>query len=161
MAFALTPGQPLGPGVLDYTQDAASELFKSATKSLYGKEETLYDGSSKRLASFLFLIKTRGDSFGWNENGILEIDVAPIPGGVAPVYQNLIDNYARITVDQVRAHATVYIAGNNRAAQDSQMLYQAILKSIDENSITKLRNKQNEYHVGTRACGELLLRVII
>ena len=84
-----------------------------------------------------------------------------MPGGVAPAYQNSIDNYAQITVEQVRAHLTVYIAGNNQAAQDSQMLYQATLKSFDENTITKLRNKQNKHHIGICACDKLLLCIVI
>ena len=157
-AFALTPGLT-NAGVIDWTTDAGKDIWKYATKSIYPKADDHYNGTNKKLPAMLDYLRTRANNYGWSDNGILDIDLAP--GGPVPLLSNLLDNYGTITIDQVRAHVVTYINTPVRAAQDSKMLYQAIQNSISADTYDKVRNKRAQYVINGVESGELFLRLII
>ena len=156
--FTLAPG--LGNAeILDFNTSEAKDIFKFATKSIYSDTETKFDGSPEGLQNFLFHLKLRADSFGWNDDErILDIRVAD---GQVVQRKNLLENYGSITVDQVRQHSNVYVNHPTRNAQDSYMLHQAVFKSLDVKILNKIRHKTDEYTINGFVPGELFLRVVI
>ena len=125
--FALAPAL-VDPGIIDYGTPDGKKIYAGATKTLFEDTKDLYDGKANKLAAFLHKLRLRGEEYGWEEGGILEIDTEI--GAPVPILVRLLDHYGEITVDQVRAHVLTYINVPNRAAQDSAQLYQCLNRSI-------------------------------
>src|SRR5210317_1327767 len=162
-AFALTPGQA-NQGILNWTTVQGRDIYKLATAGLYPNDDPKYDGTADNLSTFMSYVKERSIDFGWSdEEGILSIVLNPVAvaGGAEADCSNLLDNYGQITMDQVRAHVQVYVQTPTRLAQDSNMLYKALVNSLDKEAYNKVRMKSSEYTVEGYLSGELLLRTII
>jgi hypothetical protein len=69
-AFARAPGQSNSGDILDYSQDAANKLYKSATAPLV----SLHDLSTGNLRDFLQLLEQRVDVYDWNTITEIEND---------------------------------------------------------------------------------------
>ena len=155
--FALTPAL-VDLGVINYTTAEGKKLYSKATQSLYSSTVDYYDGKAEKLSAFLFKLKTRSQEYGWLEGGILEVDVGTV---AAPVVVNMLDNYGEISLAQVQAHAGTYVAQQNRAAQDSMMLFQCIMQSLTTECLDNVRNKAAAYTINGIPSGTSLVWLLI
>src|SRR5210317_359656 len=147
--FALTPGQA-NQGILNWTTVQGKDIYKLATAGLYPNEDPKYDGTTDNLSTFMSYVKERSIDFGWSdEEGILSIvmNLVAVAGGAEAERSNLLDNYGQITMEQVWAHVQVYIHTPTRQAQDSNMLYKALVNSLDKEAYNKVHMKSNAYTV--------------
>jgi hypothetical protein len=155
--FALTPAVAV-QGVVDLTTNVGRKLYESATKKV---AEELYDCKPEGLYQFLQSVSNRARAFGWDDpvNGILQIpEDAADPQSVT---DNLIENYGRISLTDIRAFEATYLHQPVRPAQDAWMLYQCLMSSISKEGKDKITIWNNQYTVGGHLSGNLLLKIII
>ena len=136
--FALAPGLATAD-VINYNSIAGKSLYIEATKSIYEEKDEKYDGSAEKLQGFLYRLQVRADEFGWGNNGILS--VSTIPGDVNSPTIYMLEQYAQVTMEQVRLHVAAYIETQSRAAQDSHLLFHSLFKLLDTLTIKKIKNK--------------------
>jgi hypothetical protein len=114
--FLLFPGQN---AILDLgNSDRDIKMYHKAIVPNVGAIK--YDLKSEGLKSFLESVRVRAKLYGW-------MDILDIPDATGAVV-SILDQYGNITMDECRAHATVYMAARNRNTQNSVMLYQFLLK---------------------------------
>ena len=157
--FALAPAL-VNAGVIDYSTSEGKKLYNGATKSLADDNESLYDGTSEQLSSFLHRLKVRATEYGWIDGGVLDIDISP-PGAAVPVLVNLIDKYGDLTLAQVEQHVRAYNGVQNRAAQDCMQVYHCVMKSLTNDAVNKIRNKAQDYTINGTPSGVLLVKVLV
>ena len=148
-AFARAPGQNNSGDILDYSQDAANKLYKSATAPLV----SLHDLSAGNLRDFLQLLEQRVDVYDWNTITEIENDDG--------TFVNLLKQYGNVTLAQVRKDAKQYEGRPNRASQDSQMLADCILNSLTSDARNTVTLYANEYTVQKVKSGACMLKVVI
>jgi hypothetical protein len=148
--FALAPGLASGD-IIDFATPAGAKLFKAGTDAL----PTTFDCTAVNLQLFLDQLKDKAAIFNWDS-------IIMIPGEVQ-VPKSLLDQYGELTYDQVKAHVTSYIVTDSRQAQDSFMLYNCIMNSLNQMAQKQVRNRGlvTSFHHGGCGSGALLLKVVI
>jgi hypothetical protein len=112
---------------LNYNERRDAQVYYKGCEALEGDP---YNG--KGLPEFLARIATKARQFEWME--ILTID-----------NRNFLPNYADITAAQVRQAAMDYQSQNDRRAQNSNMLYNCLSKSITTDIHTKVTTNTARY----------------
>ena len=155
--FALTPAVAID-GIVDYTTSEGRKLYNSAS---YKLEEELYDCKPDGLYQFLQSLSTRAQEFGWDNipNGILM--VPSDSDNMLSEGENLIDNYGKISLEDIRIYEESYLTLPCRPAQDSFMLFKCLMNSITKTGKDKVTIWKAQYTVNTHASGNLLLKIII
>jgi len=150
--FALAPAF-VNPDVLNYSEQAASKLFKSAVEPLSIK----FDCSPENLQLFLDQARDKAIVYDW-----LNILSIPLGGDVAAT-KDLIESYGEISYQDVCNHALTYMHEDVREAQDSFMMYQCLMNTLTENAQKQVRSRGNvhPFTFGGRGSGPVLLKVII
>lgn len=156
-AFALTPAVAV-VGIVDFTTNVGRKLYESATQKV---AEELYDCKPEGLYQFLQSVSNRARAFGWDDaaGGILQIPI--IPNDPNSQLNNLIENYGRISLAEIRAFEETYLSLEIRPAQDAWMLYQCLMSSISKEGKDKITIWSNQYTVNGQFSGNLLLKIII
>jgi hypothetical protein len=91
----------------------------------------------------------------------------PAPAAVAGVAQaapppiNLITNYGQVTSEQVRTHAAVFMALQQRNSQNSLMLYMFLSNSLDTTAHNIMDMNPENYRVNGDNEGVIFLKEII
>ena len=156
--FALSPANAI-VGLLNFAKSEHHNIYKSGIKAV---SDTAYDCEADGLFQFLREIKDRSVKMGWME-GILNIDIAE--DGDEEELSNLIENYGTLALEQVASWERTYIAMQNRAAQDTYMLYQCLMSSLTPVAKKKIMIWDSQYmlNVGgtVYSSGVALLKVII
>jgi hypothetical protein len=147
--FLLFPGQN---AILDLAgSDRDLKLYHKAILPNVGAIK--YNLKPEGLKSFLESVRVRAKLYGWME--ILDVPDA------AGVVLSILDQYGNISMDECRAHATLYMNARNRNTQNSVMLYQFLLNSIEEKWKTTLLSKMAIYSINGEQDGLCFLRLII
>jgi hypothetical protein len=147
--FFSFPGQN---AILDLSgSDRDIKLYHKAILPNVGSIK--YDLKSEGFKSFLESVRVRAKLYGWTE--ILDI---PDANGIVV---SILDQYGNITMDECRAPATVYMAARDRNTQNSVMLYQFLLNSIEEKWKTTFVSKIALYSINNEQDGLCFLRLII
>jgi hypothetical protein len=156
-AFALTPAVAV-IGVINYNTSEGRKLYASATAKL---AEEQYDCKPDGLYQFLQSLSNRAREFGWDDEigGILQIPEDPMNPNSDT--NNLIDNYGRISLAEIRAFEELYIDQPIRPAQDNWMMYQSLMNSISKEGKDKITIWKSQYTIGQRTSGNLLLKIIV
>ena len=167
--FALTPGSH-NTEILNYATIDDRKLYEKGSRSLNGDER--YDLGTAGLFTFLKSLGNRADEYGWSKkaSGILSIPMDP--PNVHPAGEELyyLEHYGTITPEQLLAAEEMYVFGQERAAQDNVMLFNALMGSLTETARNTITLFEDEYIVRenpglhneeTRKSGVLLLHVII
>jgi len=93
--------------------------------------------------------------------GLKAILDIPTPDGL----RNLLSHYGSISVQQVRDHASTYIGqtagAQGRKAQNSQMLYTCLSRSITFEARSKIITRKSKYTINGTLIGSLFLKVLI
>jgi hypothetical protein len=74
---------------------------------------------------------------------------------------NILSEYGRLDLVQIRDHCATYVRHQYRAAQDSAQLYQCLMHTLTREAHAKITLYRNDYHIGDIGCGVPLLKVII
>ena len=73
----------------------------------------------------------------------------------------MIPHYTEIIIDEARAYIEIYITTLTRAAQNEQILFTVIQKSINKETKNKLRNNVQDYMVLGIKSDSVALRFLI
>jgi hypothetical protein len=150
--FALTPALA-NQNVIDLLSPQGIKLYKSITTPLANK----FDGSSRKLVLFMDEIHHKADEYGWNTTLLSISDQNP----VAPRQRNLLLHHRLVTMENVRAHAMVYIGAHERVAQDSNMMYLFIRDSLTEGARSRMANEHAQYDVNGTPDGPCSLKALL
>ena len=150
--FSLAPGLSNGANVIDYSTNEAQRQFKEATKSLNNK----FDCGPTDLVRFLRELQDRATISNW-------MDILMIPPDPAQPNDTLIltEAYGQLSLEQVRAHAAIYVAVQNRGAQDSVQLLTCIMNSLTKEAYDLIKSHAEDYRVNGVESGVACLKVII
>lgn len=152
--FSLTPGMAT-LDVIDYNTAAGTKVWNNATSKL---SDELFDCDSEGLRDFLELIRARSEVMGWNLSVLsIPVDVNDNLGDT----QDFLDHYGEIDLDHCRAHALTYYNQQNRAAQDSMMLYKCIMDSMSRSGRNKITGFRDQYTINGTPIGILVLKVVV
>ena len=151
--FALAPGLAAA-GVLDYSTAAGAKIYRAATQPLM---EDSFNCEPQGLKDFLAYLEDRSIVNGWDP--ILDIpEDARHPNNKL---RNLIHKFGQITLQQVKDHASLYVAYQERASQDSMQLYQCLMSSLSKEARAKVMIWKNDYTITGYPSGAALLKIII
>ena len=151
--FALAPGLAAS-GVLDYSTASGAKIYRAATQPLM---EDLFNCEPQGLKVFLAYLEDRAIINGWEP--ILDIPEDARNPDVK--LRNLIHKFGQITLQQVKDHASLYVAYQERASQDSMQLYQCLMASLSKEARAKVMICKDEYTVTGFPSGAVLLKIII
>jgi hypothetical protein len=127
-AFSLTPAYNQRVA-LNYNERRDAQVYYKGCEALEGD---VYNG--KGLPEFLARISNKANQFEWGE-------ILTING------RNFLTNYADIAATDVRQHALAYQGQNDRRAQNSNMLYHCLSKSISTDIHTKVTTNAARYNL--------------
>jgi hypothetical protein len=150
--FALTPALA-NQNAIDLSSSQGIKLYKAITTPL----ATKFDGSSRKLVLFMDELRHKADEYGWNHTLLSVSDQHPI----TPTNRNLLLHHRLITMDNVRAHATVYIGTQQRVAQDSNMMYVFLRDSLTEGARSRMANEHEKYDINGTPDGPCYLKTIL
>lgn len=150
--FGLTPSAA-HDGVLDYTTVAHAKIYSEAIKPV----EPAFDCTAGGLKVFLSRIADKATGYGWTT--ILEVpqDIAHPDDDL----MNILTEYGRISIQQVRDHVQTYLANQSRAAQESMQLYMCLKASLTKEGEAMIMLQADSFTVNNVQSGVLLLKVII
>jgi hypothetical protein len=138
--FALAPGR-VNNEVLDYSSSEGIKLYNKATAPL----ETKYDLDTGHLYSFLQKVRNRAMNQNWTV--ICTIPVPPstaIAGQVTPKY-DLLTQYGRMTLNNIRAAAEEYQFRHGRNAQNAHQMYEFLYSSLNDEAQARVALKEKDY----------------
>jgi hypothetical protein len=135
---------------LDTTFPEPARLYRNGMKCLEGEK---YDGKSKGLRVFLESFKAKAIMYNW-------FDVLTVPDA-AGTLRNFLNSYGTITMAECQAHATIYMAARDRAAQNSQMIYHCVVDSITTEVQATLMAEQEHYEIDGYSDGLCFLKMLI
>ena len=152
-AFALGPGR--GNSLLDYSNTSHVKTYYKAVTPLEHK----FDSKPSSLRIFMKSIANRAKSFGWDNI----LNIIDSHGNT----RSLLYDYGQLTTEEVRTHARNQWTNQlTRDAQNTEMLYHFLFKSLDENfkAMVLLKNYNYQVTMGTyttedRPC--LLKQIIV
>ncbi len=150
VVLSLTPGAVNVQAPWDCSTNEGMKLFFQSTTAM----KSIYDGTETSLKMFLKAISAKAKTFGWDQT-ILRVND---DSGTA---RDLLQHYGALTIDNVRAGATTYIATDTRDAQSSAQLATCLSGSIGESTLLKLLLRANEYTVNGVEDGPCMLRTLI
>lgn len=154
VTFALTPGQ-LNPGTfLDYSSKQGHQMFTSATTAL----PVLFTGNPNDINTFSEKVMDRAQVAGWGTGAGNILDVPNIAG--TKTY-NIIHQYGCLTMEDVRAHASTYMANDVRTAQNQVQMYHAIMNSLTSEAHLKIITETDKYTVNGTPIGTALFKCLM
>ena len=155
---------PLRAGIantLDFSTKEGRKYYEQATRSLFSTDEK-FDVEPGRFQLFVNLLHTRARDLGMLENGAnCMVTVPAPPGGVAPPAVNMITDYGRLTLEEIKAYETTFIGQNTRNSQNSKMLHDLIMNSLSPTGIQRIQIWTNETKVNGEDAGGCLFKVVI
>jgi hypothetical protein len=162
-AFTRSPAAT-NTGILDYNKKEDLKIFQSATRSLYHDSDELFGCKSEDFLDFMNQVSTRSNVNGWT-NGILSIPVDVNDQNQGKI--SLIHNYGEISYEQIKNHEMSYIALETRGAQNTVMLHDCLMKSLNKSGRLKVQSEKDKYNISVPGSdevlpsGALLLKIII
>lgn len=107
---------------------------------------------------FLSKLRARAARMGWQH--ILDI---PHDTNEDPEWgkRNILEIYGEITMTQITSHIKAYIHTKSRMVQDTAMMYNCIMNSLQDEVLSKVIEYEEEYKFGNMYSGVNLLKVII
>lgn len=156
-AFALTPGRANPAQPINYTTTVGSKIYEQATEALPFK----FNAEAKEVNAFREKLMERAEKQGWNIAGA---DVLTIPDTNGTNF-NIINEYGRLSFEEIRNHVSTYAAAESRQAQNNNQMYHCIMNSLTKDGQTKILSEQDKYHTGQgndrRPSGPLLFKLLM
>jgi hypothetical protein len=150
VAFSLTPGAVNMLAPWDCSTSEGIKLFFQSTAAA----KPVYDGAETSLKMFLKATSVKAKTFGW-DSSILRVN------DDAGTARDLPQHCGALTIENVRARATLYIDANTREAQASAQLAACLSGSVAESTLLKSLLRANECTVNGLEDGPCMLRTLI
>ena len=148
--FALNPAALMGNlAFIDYDSKEGNKAYERAIAPL----DPVYDGNSKGVQMFLHQIKRKATICGW----IPSILTIPVNG----VGLSLLTQYGQITMQDIEAHATTYMAVEGRAQQDASNFKTFLDGSLDKDLMMRVLAQHDKYTIMNQEHGPSMFRVIL
>ena len=151
--YALTPAQLNANDFIDYSTTDGKKIFKAATEELSYQ----FDVQAKSVNLFGETLYDRGVISGWNEG---QGNIMSIPDS-NNVTRNLIREYGRLTLDNIRTFVTTYIGQQNRRAQNDYQLYMCLANSLTESGKLKVLAETDQYTINGTPSGSLFFKLLM
>ena len=129
---------PYEGNALDLSSRTGTSLFQKGSEALASK----FTGKVEDLHLFLADLKDRSETCRWNSttHGIILIIITGIT-------YNLLDDYSKINATQIEAaHVARFGAGDIRARQNAQMMYECLKNSITDDAKSALASCELIFH---------------
>ena len=150
--FALSPALA-NRNVIDLLAAPGIKLYKSITAPLDNK----FDGSAKELTLFMDELRRKSEESGWNLDLLQVSDRDPI----TPTNRYLLSLHRLISIEDVQAHAQVYIGTQSRLAQDSEMMYVFLQGSLAKGAKRRMALQHHEYDINGTPDGPCFLKALL
>ena len=146
--FALSPAQAISGQFIDYSTRTGMMLFNQATDKLSIPFEVQEDS----VQTFIELLRDRAAMCSWTT-------------GNAPITKcnniNLLTEYGRVSMEDLRNNAATYIDQDNRKAQNSYQMYLCITNSLTEAGRSKILTETSQFTVNQIPSGPLLFKLLM
>jgi len=156
-AFALTPGQANPANPIDYTTSSGIKVWIESTAPLTFKFSAL----GKEVNTFCEQLMRRAVKQGWN---LAPANIIDIPDGDAE-NRNVINEYGRLTNENIRTHVTTYIATNTRQSQNNVQMFECVMNSLSREGQLTILAEQDKYYITVAnvdyPCGPLLFKLLM
>ena len=127
--FLRTPLRANIAAVLDLSTKEGRKYYERATESLFPSNEG-FDVEPSKFPIFMNLLAIRARDLGFMEDGqIAQVPSNPANPLVGP-FTNMITEYGRNSLDQIKDWETTFIAQQNRMAQNSKILFDLLMNSL-------------------------------
>jgi hypothetical protein len=161
--FAINPAQAI-TGYLNYSLKQHQTVYASGITSIYPGDEK-FDLESATMRVFIQGCAARGEKYGWDTRDITA-NHDPSRQGIFQVnttkgYINIIRNYAKLSLDEIKNYEETYLTTKSRKAQDNYMFYEAMFNSLTAKATVRIRNHDAEYRVDGKPSALLLFKVIV
>ena len=154
--FAYAPAL-LNRDILDFREGQAIKLYSNLSKPLYKEPTDFFDCSPERLMGFVTEVEQRVGEIGC-ENEMFWITDNTDPNN--PIARNFLTYYSAISLEDVVAHASTYINQHSRVAQDNNILFEALWKSLTQSAKDKVVIWQDDYTINGRKSAAVVLKII-
>jgi hypothetical protein len=154
--FARTPAQARAD-LLNYELPGDAKIFASATIKL----ATTFSLNKPNVSILIAELGDRSNSASWTTTlqfGIGAVPAAPGVAAIPAVQMDLLQDYGRLTLTQLRAPVLAYQAAMGRHTQNDYQMYLALTNSVDEDTKGKMQREKNEYMTG--AAGDVPSRML-
>jgi hypothetical protein len=166
VVFARSPGMHKSNELLDFKDKVDLSLFKSGCNALF-EGDSCFDGTATSLTVFLTSLGKHATEMGWsdetNAQQITLFNIVP-PGGTTTVQINIIKEYARIPLAELKTQCARFMTGmdkDKRAAQNNHMMQKCIYDSLTAACKLSLVQYEPEYMWDEQICAPLLLKVLM
>jgi len=155
-AFALAPGLVAINTPIDYSTRVGAALYSAGTQSLPIK----FDGEIENVSTFVDGLLARAREMGWTHPHASICSFQVTHDG-QQIDVNIIEEYGRYTITDLRTHVETYYDQATRTAQYANMMYYCILNSITENANNRVINEQDQYVINGISSGPLLFKFLM
>lgn len=141
---------------LDYNKSQDLKVFNKAIEAL----PTKFNMKFESLKVFLECVKERSRIYNWSAVVTIS-DRSAVPQAF-----NLIDEYGRLSLEDCKAAAALYLGAQTRQFQDSNMMYQFLSNSLTEEAKNVISATKSNYMVtgidgNLHPSGTCLLKTLI
>jgi hypothetical protein len=158
---------PLQAGVnavLDLGSKTGRKYYEKTTASLFPSGEG-FEVEPNKFQMMVNLTANRGPDLGFFQPGhIAMIPPDPANPGAGP-FINIITDYGQVTLDQVIAWETTFIANNDQNSQDSKILHDLLMASLTTTGLVRIQIWHAQYTITVGGvkydCGLSLFKVIV
>ena len=154
--FALAPGLVAINFPIDYSTRIGASLYSAGTQSLPIK----FDGEVENVSTFVDGLLARAREMGWTHPQA-SICTVPVTRNGQRMAYNLIEEYGRYTLEELRTHVLTYYNQATRTAQYANMMYYCILNSITEEANNRIINEQDKYVINGISSGPLVFKFLM
>ena len=151
-AFSLSPALVNMNAPIDFSTSEGTKLNKEAIKSLPIK----FDVESRSINTFNEVLLDRCSTTGWNDHMADILTISTSTGD-----RNLIRDFGRITMEEVRNHCTTYINQQTRQAQHQYQMYQCLMNSLTDAGRLKIVTESPKHAIGNLKSGPLFYKFLM
>jgi hypothetical protein len=153
--FAETPAKINANAIIDYSTAAGIKLYNTASAKL----PVTFDITSQTANLFCDALTDRANKSGWyaGDGNILSIPDSSTP----PTNRDIIKEYGRLTVENIRTHVETYINANSLRTQNSAQMLSCIKESLSDAGKLKILSESDKWTVNGKESGVLLFKIIM
>jgi hypothetical protein len=151
--FAETPAKINANAIIDYSTAAGIKLYNTASAKL----PVTFDITSQTANLFCDPLTDRANKSGWYTG---EGNILMIPDSLT-MNRDLIKEYCRLSLDDIKAHVSTYITGNSRRTQNSAQMLSCIKELLSDAGKLKILSEVDKWKVDDKESGVLLFKVIM
>ena len=134
------------------------KLYSNLSKPLYKEPADFFDCSPERLMGFVTEVEQRVGEIRCGDEMFRITDTSD-PNN--PVARDFLMYYSAISLEDIITHANTYIDSHSRVAQDNNILFKALWKSLTQAAKDKIVVWQEEYTINGRKSAAAILKVIV